>query len=282
MFIDTHTHLNFGAFVNDWKAVVDRALAAQVEKMIVVGVDLESSQRAVELASPHEALYASVGIHPHHVRAVSEASNFEIAKMFERLEILAHEPKVVAIGETGLDYHLYQNTKYEIRNTKQEWDHVKNVQKQLLGKQVELALKLQKPLILHSREAGADVLDVIEHFAKTEGVWPKGVFHCFDGNLTFLKAVLKAHFYVGFTGQITYVSDRARVAKTVPLDRLLLETDSPFMPPFAKASGGKTPRGRSEPKDVTIVAQFHALTRGITVSSVETHTTVNAQRLFSF
>jgi TatD DNase family protein len=251
MWVDTHAHLNFKAFAEDWREVVERAVAAGVEKIIVVGADLASSQRAVELAQENKVLYAAVGIHPHHARSINSI------KSVKSIKELARRPKVVAIGEIGLDYHIYKNSKYEVK----ELD--KHLQKKLFEMQLEVAQELDKPVIIHSREAGEEVSEIARA--------ARGVFHCFGGSKKYLKKILAAGFYVGFTGQITYVPDRAAVAREVPLERLLIETDCPYMPPFAKATGGK-PR-RSEPRDVTIIGQFLG-------GETEQATTANARRLF--
>ena len=271
--IDTHTHLNFEAFKDDWREVVEKAVEAGVEKMIVVGTDIVSSKRAVEMAESHPALYASVGIHPHHVRDINVISDIKV------IEKLAEEKRVVAIGEVGLDYHNYTITKYPITNDPGELTRLKILQKRLLGMQVEIAKKLNKPLILHSREAGSDVLDTIEHFAKIDGIMPEGVFHCFDGNGGYALKILEAGFYISFTGNVTFVTDRMEVAAAVPLDKLLLETDCPYMSPFAKASGDKKPR-RCEPIDVAVIASYHAQQRQIDILEVEKQTTKNAMKLF--
>ena len=294
MLIDTHTHLNFKAFKDDWQKVVEKATKAGVEKMIVVGTDLASSRKAVDMAEQHESLYASVGIHPHHARGIDNGQG-KIDKLLKDLKHLARHKKVVAIGEVGLDYHRYQNTKFEIRNTKQEWEKIKDLQKKLLGMQVGLAKELGKPMILHSREAGGDVLDTIEHFSKKDGKLPRGVWHCFDGSKKYLKKLLQASFYVSFTGNVTYVPDRALVAKEVPLEKLLLETDCPYMKPRPVHLGGvksasrrtATIRGvvnrdRSMPKDVIIIGQFHAKERGIGLEAVIEQTTINANNLFGW
>lgn len=280
--IDAHTHLNFKAFSGDWEKVVQRAIDAGVAKMVVVGTNLASSKKAMEMAEKHEALHAAVGVHPHHARALLEASDtrYRILDTGLKLERLARSKKVVAIGEVGLDYHVYRNTKYEIRNTKNEWKRLINLQKRLLGMQINLAKKLGKPMIIHSREAGEDVLDTIEHFSKSDSQLPRGVFHCFDGSKRYLKKVLAAGFLVSFTGNITYASDRAQVANEVPLDRLLLETDCPYQHP--SANGKRSKNTRCEPKDVKILARFHAKQRGINVSEVAEQTTKNACLLFKF
>ena len=260
--IDTHTHLNFEAFEKDWAEVVERSVKAGVKAMIVVGTDVISSEKAVKMADKNKYLFASVGIHPHHAKDIT------IMKNIKFIEKLAEHPKVVAIGEVGLDYHKYEITKYKIQDTNID------LQKRLLGMQVEIAKELNKPLILHSREAGADVLDVIEHFCKSDGRLPRGVWHCFDGSKKYLQQIVNNGFYISFTGQVTYVPDRATVAEEVPLDRLLLETDCPYM------TVNKEKR-RSEPRDVIIIGQFHARERGLEAASLLLQTTDNARLLFA-
>ncbi len=274
--VDTHTHLNFQVFSEDWQQVVERSIEAQVKQMLVVGTDITSSKRAIKLAESNPALYAAVGIHPHHVQGIQDL-RFTI----QDLRKLAQHPKVVAIGEVGLDYHVYTNSKYQTLNIKND-EKLKNLQKQLMGMQVQLAKELNKPMILHSREAGNEVLDVIEHFSKIDGKLPQGVFHCFEGNKKYLQQILARGFYVGFTGNITYAADRARVAQEVPLNRLLLETDCPYMAPVSQGEVKSkfTPRVRSEPANVTIIAQFHAKRRGLKVLEIAKQTTKNARYLF--
>ena len=252
MWVDCHAHLNFEAFAKDWREVVKRSVRAGLKAIIVVGADLASSKRAVGLAQEHPALWAAVGIHPHHARGIKNVNS---------IKELAKQPKVVAIGEIGLDYHVYKNSKYKIQEINKE------LQKELLERQLELAQELNKPVIIHSREAGEEVLEM------AKGV--SGVWHCFGGSKKYVKKIIAAGFYVSFTGQITYVPDRAKVAKMVPLDRLLVETDCPYMPV------GKT-KLRSEPADVIIIGQFQAKLRGINPNQVARETTANAGKLFGF
>jgi TatD DNase family protein len=304
--IDTHTHLNFRAFGNDWEEVVDRALKSGVRKMIVVGTDIESSKRAIEMAEKHPALYASIGVHPHHVRAMrkeiprqsgssqetrsarafgSEAqarrddkaglkSVPALSNTIIQLKRLVKHPKVVAIGEVGLDYHQYSKTKYESQITNQEWIGIKKLQKKLFKMQIEVAWEFKKPLIIHSREAGEEVIDLIINISKQKKWELKGVFHCFEGDLSYLKKVIRAGFFVSFTGNITYSDDRLGVLKKVPLNRLLLETDCPFMAPMSH-------RGeRSEPAHVKIIADHHAYMRSIHLNKVKEITARNSKYLF--
>lgn len=269
--IDTHTHLNFKAFERDWREVADRAVKAQVTKMIVVGTDLETSQRAVELAQLHPALYAAIGIHPHHARQIDD-KGLKLAVGINELKKLARKPRVVAIGEIGLDRHEYKVTRYQkIEDKKQE--ELMKTQRELFVSQLQLARELDKPVIFHSREVGEEVLNIVQE------IYPKmirGVFHCFGGSKKFLKKILDAGFYVGFDGDITYVPDRLRVAEMVPIERLLTETDSPYLSPLPY-------RGeRNEPKRVKIIVQIQAKIRKMDFEEVEKQTTANAEKLFGF
>lgn len=256
--IDAHAHLNFKAFADDWLEAADRAVKAGVEKMVVVGTDLETSQRAQEMAQQHPALYAAVGIHPHHAR--------ELQMSLVQIEKLLQHPKVVAIGEVGLDRHLYKQTKYgDMKET--EIENLYKIQKEVFRQEIQMAQNYDKPLIIHSWEAKQDVLEMLP-----KGI--RGVFHCFEGSKKYLKKILEAGLYVSFTGNITFSADRLDVASLVPLDRLLLETDCPYMSPIPF-------RGeRNEPKNVKLIAEAHAKSRGISVEEVDEVTTENAKRLF--
>lgn len=280
MLIDTHTHLNFIVFNKDWRKVVKRAIEAGVGKMIVVGTDIKSSRRAVEMSEKHPALYASVGVHPHHARGFCKTTNYypkarssksQMTNIKKQLTELADNKKVVAIGEVGLDYYQYKQSKYSSTSLKID-NKLKLVQKELLGMQVKLALKFRKPLIIHSRQANEEVLELL--LRKESDV--RGVFHCFEGNRKYLGKVLAAGFYISFTGKITYSPDRELVAATVPLNRLLLETDSPFMAP--QSLRGK----RNEPANVKIIAQYQAVTRGVQLNKVINQTSRNAEKLFEY
>ena len=263
MLVDTHCHLNFAAFDADWRQVADEAVKSGVAKMIVVGADLTSSAKAVELAKKHNALYAAVGIHPHHADGPADLS--EIKK-------LAQNKKVVAIGEIGLDYHVYLKTKYPDNSVTPE---LKVKQKQLFGAQIQLAKELNLPLIIHNREANEEVLDAIEHFSKSDGKIPAGVFHCISGSVNLLKKILEMGFYVGIDANVTYSQEVQILVKAAPLNKILVETDSPFLSP-------KNARGlRNTPVNVRIGAAFLAKLKQVDLATVAKATTINAQQLFN-
>lgn len=266
MYTDTHCHLNFEAFEDDWLEVAQEAVKAGVEKMIVVGSDIESSRKAIEIAERVEGLWASVGFHPHHCKGLKN-----IDEMINGLRELAVNKKVVAIGECGLDYHVYQKSKYSKLKISEEQ---KKLQKQVFGKQIQLAKELDLPMIIHNREAQREILDVIDHFCKSDGQYPKGVFHCISGSVNFLKKLLEKGFYVGVDGNVTYSSEVQALVNEIPLDKMVLETDSPWLTPEPQ-------RGlRNRPINVKIVAEFVAKQKRISIDQVAQVTSSNAQKLF--
>ena len=263
MYIDTHCHLNFGAFTDDWKEVADQCLKAGVGKMIVVGADLETSAKAVEIAQKHPALFASVGVHPHH--APGEFS-------LDKLKRLAQNPKVVAIGECGLDYHVYKNTKYPNPAITPE---LKTQQKKLFGWQIQLAKELKLPLIIHNREAGEETLDVINHFCKDDGQYPPGVFHCISGSKKLLQKILALGFFIGVDANIIYSSEVQTLISDAPIDKILLETDAPYLGPGRDGT-------RNTPQSVKIVARQISQLKNLPETEVSAQTSRNANQLFKF
>ncbi|KKS79063.1 MAG: Metal-dependent DNA hydrolase of TatD family protein [Candidatus Beckwithbacteria bacterium GW2011_GWA2_43_10] len=269
MYIDTHCHLNFVAFKDDWKETADQCVKAGVKKMIVVGADLETSARAVEICEQHPALFAAVGVHPHHSHALRGITNFQFS-IFKKLENLAKSKKVVAIGECGLDYHVYKKTKYLNEEITPE---VKTLQKRLFGQQIQLAKKLELPMIIHNRAAGEETLDTLKHFCAGDGQYPRGVFHCISGSKKLLTKILDLDFYIGIDGNITYSQEVQTLATEAPLERILLETDAPYLSPKHDGS-------RNFPQSVKIAAQFLAKLKSTSINQIEAETTKNAEKLF--
>jgi len=210
--IDTHCHLGFESAyggTSDIEAVVERSIAAGVTSWITVGTDTQQNQKAVELADKFENMYAAVGIHPHDAKDVDSQTLTELKK-------LAQNQKVVAIGETGLDFH-YNFSEQPI-------------QRRVFAAQLKIAVELNLPVIIHSREAFDDTMDILERHG---GGVKKVVFHCFSGSAEQAKLVLDKGFYISFTGVVTFKNAQTsrQAAKIVPADRLMLETDSPYMSP---------------------------------------------------
>jgi len=262
--IDAHCHLNFHSFAKDYDKVIKSAFEAGVTKIINVGTKIDSSEKAVELAQKYGKLYAVIGIHPHHADKLEE-------DWLKKLEKLAKNPKVVGIGEIGLDYFSYKSN--DIVNPK--------LQKEVFIKQIELAYKLKLPLQIHNRQAGKDIVDIL---IKNKSCLsdPPGMFHCFAGNVDLLKKVLDLGFYVGFDGNITYNglasgedTDLKDLAKYTPIDRLIIETDSPFLAPIPKRGS------KNEPKYVIITAEFIAKLKRSSFAEIEAKTTENTIKLFN-
>ncbi|MEK6738039.1 MAG: TatD family hydrolase [Planctomycetota bacterium] len=252
MIVDTHAHLDFPDYKSDLETVLSRAREANVGYIINVGTNLAASEKSVNLASRYSNIYASVGIHPHDAAKVSEQT-------WLALEALAASPKVVAIGETGLDYY---------RNKSPHED-----QQRVFGKHLSLAKSRNLPLIIHCREASSDCLKILNTY-KNGAL--KGVVHCFSGTEEVAKACLELGLHISFAGPITFSNgaNLRTVAKSVPVERLLLETDCPFLSPQPK-------RGeRNEPSYLSFVIPVLADIYGLSTSDIERITTLNAQKLF--
>jgi len=259
--VDSHCHLDDRRFDADREAVIARAAENGVAHIVNPGVDLLSSRAAVALAQEHEHVHAAVGIHPHDAKTLD-------ADALEELKRLARSPKVVAIGEIGLDYY---------RNLSPH-----EVQRSAFEMQLELAAELGLPVIVHDRDAHDDVLAVLSHWRaalharrSTLHEHP-GVLHSFSGDVAMAEQAVALGFFVGVSGPVTYKNaDRLRqVVRAVPLERLLVETDAPYLTPQPR-------RGqRNEPAYVRMVAQAVADVRGLTLEQVAVQTTANAGVLF--
>lgn len=253
MLIDTHVHLDDARFNEDRESVIARAQEAGVEAFITIGCDLATSQAAVRLADQHPGVYASVGVHPHEVRHIGDG-------WFDEFRRLAQSRKVVAYGEIGLDYHYNHSSPKE--------------QRERFREQIQLARELALPVIIHTREAQEDTVKILrEERASDIG----GVLHCFSGDAWLAKDALDLGFYLSFSGIVTFHNATVlrEIAKTVPLDRLLIETDCPYLAPIPYR--GK----RNEPAYVAHVAkQLTAIHPTLTLEDIAQNTTRNAKRLF--
>lgn len=261
--VDTHCHLNFHAFEKDRNEAIKSAFEKGVTKIIVPGSNLDSSKLAVEIAEKYDSIYATVGLHPHH------ADKFEKDWQSE-LEKMARHPKVVAIGETGLDYYRYKSN--GITN--------KKLQREIFIKQIETSQRVKLPLMVHNRQAGWDIVEILKK-NKNNLLNPPGMFHCFSGDLNLLKDVLNLGFYIGFDGNITYKgiapgenTGLKELVKKTPLDRILTETDSPFLAPEPHREE------KNKPEYVIIVGKFIAEIKGLEFEEVRNQTTSNAEELF--
>lgn len=252
MLVDTHCHLDAARFDDDRAAMLERARAAGVERLITIGCDEQNSARALGLAATHADVYASVGVHPHEAEKVSPS-------FAEVLARLAAHPRCVAIGECGLDYY---------------YDHAPRAQQRdVFARQIALARRLHKPLVVHVRDAWDDCLTLLQEEGAREC---GGVIHCFSGDWPFGKACLDLGFYLSIPGIVTFKNPGAlpEVIERAPFDRLLVETDSPYLAPAPH-------RGqRNEPAYVVEVARRVSEIRGVPYSEVLRQTGENAARLF--
>ncbi len=251
MLVDTHCHLDFPEFDPDREAALERARAAGVTRLVIPGTDLGTSRRAVALAERYPGVYAAVGVHPNSADGFSPQALSEIRR-------LANHPKVVGIGEIGID--LY-------------WRKVsRTAQEAAFRAQIRLADELGKPIIVHDREAHAEVMDILRDQRPVAGV----VLHSFSGDQAMAAAALALGFYLGVDGPLTYKKNETLrvIFAEAPLDRILIETDAPYLTPQAH-------RGqRNEPAYVRWVAEKLAEIRTMTLEGVAEATTQNAARFF--
>lgn len=252
MLFDTHCHLYDTAYDADRPAVLERARAAGIGRMLCPAMDRQSSEACVELARHYDGIYAAVGIHPQEAGRVQPGDIEAIRRMAEQ------EPSVVAIGEVGLDYH------YDTP--------ARDTQKEIFIEMIGLARDLDLPIDIHDREAHGDTMEILRRYGK--GL--RGVFHCYSGSLEMTTELIRMGFYFGFTGTVVFPnSKRAKqVASRIPMERLLIETDSPYLtpPPY---------RGRrNEPAYVRYVAEEIARLRGLDVEYVISQTTANGLQVF--
>ncbi len=256
--VDTHTHLNDAAFDGDRAEAIGRARAAGVTRLINLGDSRESSAWAVRLAEENTGFYAGVGIHPSLVQELPGGRFTD--ETAQGIAALAASPHVVCIGEIGLDYY------YEKDEQKKE------AQRQAFAAQLDLARQLHLPVCIHAREAAADTMALL----KKEGKGLRGVLHCYSGSWEDAQELLRLGWYLGFDGPITFKSARRapEIVARMPLSRLLIETDTPYMAP-------EPMRGRrNEPAFARFVAARAAALRGISLSALSAQTTQNAMALY--
>ncbi|MGI6092023.1 MAG: TatD family hydrolase [Veillonellaceae bacterium] len=251
MLFDSHAHLDNVRFNDDLEEVIKRARENGVTGIINAGACMESSAASIRLAEQYDSIYAAVGVHPHDVKDIKPGD-------YDQLAEWTKHPKVVAIGEIGLDYYYNHSPK--------------EVQHQALIAQIDVARQTGMPIIIHDRDAHGDVLQIIKKEAK--GL--TGVFHCFSGSMEMMREVVAMGFYAAFGGSVTFknAAKLPAIAAAVPLERLLLETDCPYLTPEPK-------RGRrNEPAHVKYVAEYIAKLRNMEFTALAEATTDNAKRLF--
>ena len=273
MLTDTHCHLDLNKFDQDRESVIQRAVEAQLERILIPGLDLESSQAAIRLAESHPAIYAAVGFHPTDLDKFSE-------KAFEALKKLSAHPKVVAVGEIGIDYYWVKEREERA------------FQIEILRRQLAFAAAVNKPVIIHMREeediwygqASIDLIQILREWHKTlvaeshPLAEKPGVLHSFNGTLETAQNAMDLNFYIGVTGPVTYknAEEKRQIISQLPLERLLIETDSPFLTPVPHR--GK----RNEPAYVAYIADKIAEIHMTTREQVAKITTSSAARLFGW
>lgn len=250
MFFDTHAHYDDTAFNEDREAVLSQIKADGVDFVLIPGCDYDSSVNALRIANKHDFVYFAAGLHPENLSNVSIDWYDDIAR-------LASHPKCLAIGEIGLDYY---------------WDAgKKDLQKEIFAGQLSMAIDLDKPVIVHDREAHGDSLEIVRQYP---GV--RGVFHCFSGSLEMARELLKLGFYLGFDGPITYKNNAksAAIIEECPLDRMLIETDSPYLSPVPM-------RGRrNDSSNLKYIAEKIAEIKKLSLEEIADRTTANAKNCF--
>lgn len=251
MLVDTHAHLQWASFDKDRKEVISRARKVGVKYMVNIGFDVDGSRKAVRLAEKHKGVYATVGIHPHNASQLNQS-------VLNLLRKLSEKPEVMAIGEIGLDY--YRNLS------------PKEAQKEAFEAQLFLAEEQGLPVVIHDREAHTEILEMLSKFTgKIDGV-----MHCFSGSIEMAEQCINSGFYISFAGPVTFPNSRRlqEIAKSTDLNRILLETDSPWLAPQERR--GK----RNEPAFLPFIAKKIAELKKISVHQLAEATTENAREIF--
>lgn len=267
LLVDSHAHVQFTAYDGDREAVMQRALELNIG-MVNVGTQYSTSADAIRLAGQYaDGVWATAGFHPNHLDAESHHDAQELRKRneevfdYEKLLELARHPKVVAVGECGLDYHRIENHE----------SGIKERQREIFKKQIELALEVDKPLVIHCRNAFGDLVPILDSYFMIHASRPNGVVHFFSGSWKDAERLLGLGFYLGFGGVITFARDYNEVITKVPIDRILVETDAPYVAPVPYR--GK----RNEPAYIIETAKKIAELRGVALEEVATVTTANAK-----
>lgn len=252
MLFDTHAHLNDRQFADDLSEVIKRAKEDGVTRIANVGYDLPSSLEAIKIAKKYDGMYAVIGVHPHDASTLDE-------DVLYKLKVYAQEAEVVAIGEIGLDY--YRNLS------------PREIQQDAFREQIRLAAELKKPIVIHDRDAHKDTLDIL---SEEKGGVNGGIFHCFSGSWEMARQCMSLGFHISIAGPVTFsnANKLLEIAKLVPLDRLLVETDCPYLTPHPFR--GK----RNEPARVRLVAEKIAELRGISLKKLAEATTKNALEVY--
>lgn len=248
--IDTHSHINFADYKENFDSFIENLKNNEIDNVIIPGVEPSTFDEIISLCEQYNIIYGAIGVHPSEAKTYTDETEKEIYK-------LCKNEKIIAIGEIGLDYYWEQETK--------------ELQKEVFRKQLKIAEELQVPVLIHDREAHKDTFNIIQEF-KLKDV----IFHCFSGNVEFAKKCIDKGYYIAIGGVVTFknAKDLKEVAKIVPLDKLLLETDAPYLAPVPY-------RGKlNTPAYLKYIAEEIANIREIDVEEVKKQTTINAQKIF--
>ncbi len=250
--IDTHSHINFEDYKLNFEEFLSEIKHNEVEKVIIPGVEPSSFNEIISLCNKYEMIYGAIGVHPSEFQTYNQKVEAIIYRLIEN-------SKIVAIGEIGLDYHYGNDSKEE--------------QKNILRKQLKIAEETKLPVVIHDRESHEDVFEILQEY-KLSNV----IFHCFSGNSEFAKRCIDKGYYIGLGGVVTFknAKDLKESTKIIPIDRILLETDAPYLAPVPFR--GKT----NSPAYLKYIAQEIANIKEINIEEVKKQTTINAKRIFNF
>ena len=269
---DTHCHLNFKRLLPKFDHILSQARKAKVHWLLIPGIDLATSHTAIQLAQKKTNIWAAVGLHPHYMIDLMHKTQTEQTQIWQSLTQLAHQPSVKAIGEIGLDRHLYYKVKHEHHQLS---DQFWQTQVEWFNRQLQLATQLDLPVIIHNRSASSQLLSLLQ----TQTSLPnKLIFHCCEPNIQLLQFVLiQPDRYIGVDGDVTYHLHKQQFIAQVPLERLLLETDSPYLLPEPLRSAKQYP---NHPANLPLIAQAVAEIKHLSYQQVVSQTSQNAQQVF--
>jgi TatD DNase family protein len=277
-FTDTHCHLNFKAFENGHKKIIQRAMDESTKRFIVPGTDIETSKKAVEIAEECEGVFAVCGIHPHHASIYPETVfRQEIDSDLTTLKELIHSDKVVGIGEIGLDRHIYRSSRHG--DSIVISDKMLDIQKFLFRSQVEIARQKQVSLVIHNREADIEIVGMLSEMMQNDLIDPKKtVLHCCEAKKSLLELILHYGFFVGVDGDVTYDEIKKSFIEQIPLENIVLETDAPYILPEPLKSQRKYP---NTPANIIHIARSVATIKRVSLEHLAEATNHNADLLFA-
>lgn len=276
---DTHCHLNFQAFKKLEETVINNAHASGIKYILVPGTDIPTAKKAIKIAQGHDDIYAAVGIHPHHIYGYHKENSKDKYELLKNdliaIERLLTSKKVVAVGEVGIDRYYYRDTKYSTYEIDEEFVIL---QKLALARQIQFAIKYDKSLILHNRLAKVDLLNVLSE-NWDEKLMSKTVFHCCEPDEELLSFAIDHKISIGVDGDITFSKKKKQFVKKIPLELLVLETDSPYLTPRPMRDD-ETTKWPNTPSNLPLIAEYIADTLEIDIIKLKKDTTENALRLF--